>query len=103
MTTGARRGEICGLRWSHVDLDHATLTIRRMGKPADDKSPYRRIAADLRGAIESGVLQPGDPLPTEEALADRYGVANQHRPPSPLRTDHPQARQGRPRKRAVVA
>ena len=29
MTTGMRRGEICGLRWSHVDLDHAVLTIRR--------------------------------------------------------------------------
>ena len=29
MTTGARRGEICGLRWSHVDLDLETITIRR--------------------------------------------------------------------------
>ena len=29
MTTGARRGEICGLRWSHLDLDHAMITIRR--------------------------------------------------------------------------
>src|SRR5918998_728432 len=28
MTTGARRGEICGLRWSEVDLDHAMITIR---------------------------------------------------------------------------
>jgi hypothetical protein len=30
MTTGARRGEICGLRWSHMDLDHAMITIRRI-------------------------------------------------------------------------
>ena len=45
------------------------------GKPVDNNSPYRRIAADLRGAIESGILQQGDPLPTEKALADRYGVA----------------------------
>ncbi len=29
MTTGVRRGEVCGLRWSHVDLDHAMITIRR--------------------------------------------------------------------------
>ena len=29
MTTGMRRGEICGLRWSLVDLDQAVLTIRR--------------------------------------------------------------------------
>jgi integrase len=29
MTTGARRGELCGLRWSHVDLTNGVLTIRR--------------------------------------------------------------------------
>lgn len=29
MTTGARRGELCGLRWSHVDLPNGVLTIRR--------------------------------------------------------------------------
>ena len=29
MTTGARRGEICGLRWSYVDLDHDLVIIRR--------------------------------------------------------------------------
>jgi integrase len=27
-TTGARRGEICGLRWNAVDLDQARLSIR---------------------------------------------------------------------------
>lgn len=36
---------------------------------------YERIAADLRGAIDSGILVSGDPLPTEKALAARYGVA----------------------------
>lgn len=29
MTTGARRGELCGLRWSHVDLPTGVLTYRR--------------------------------------------------------------------------
>ena len=29
MTTGARRGELCGLRWSHLDLDSETVSIRR--------------------------------------------------------------------------
>ena len=44
--------------------------------PSDeDLQSYRRIAADLRGAIGSGILAPGDPLPTEKALAERYGVA----------------------------
>jgi len=28
-TTGARRGELCGLRWDHADFEHATLTIAR--------------------------------------------------------------------------
>ena len=38
-------------------------------------SPYSKIANDLRGAIESGVLHPGDALPTVKELAGRYGVA----------------------------
>jgi integrase len=29
MTTGARRGEQCGLRWKHVDLEHGVLTYHR--------------------------------------------------------------------------
>lgn len=29
MTTGARRGELCALRWSSVNLESGTLTIRR--------------------------------------------------------------------------
>ena len=27
LVTGARRGELCGLLWSHVDLDKGTVTI----------------------------------------------------------------------------
>jgi hypothetical protein len=29
MVAGARRGELCALRWAHVDLDASGLTIRR--------------------------------------------------------------------------
>jgi integrase len=29
MTTGARRGEMCALRWLHLDLDKELITIRR--------------------------------------------------------------------------
>lgn len=29
MTTGARRGEICGLRWSHLDLTTGIVSVRR--------------------------------------------------------------------------
>lgn len=41
----------------------------------EDDSPYRRIAADLQGAIISGVLPSGEPLPTVADLAARYGVS----------------------------
>lgn len=35
----------------------------------------RRIAEELRTAIETGQLAPGDKLPSERALADQYGAA----------------------------
>ena len=53
-TTGARRGELCGLRWTDVDLDLATLTIARSISDADKEVTVketktrqaRRIALD---------------------------------------------------------
>jgi integrase len=53
-TTGARRGELCGLCWSDIDLDLATLTIARSISDAnhlvatkDTKTHQaRRIALD---------------------------------------------------------
>lgn len=36
---------------------------------------YHRIASDLRRAIDSGELQPGAQLPTEQELAARYDVS----------------------------
>lgn len=36
---------------------------------------YRSIAADLKAMIESGELRPGDLLPSEAVLAERYGVS----------------------------
>jgi DNA-binding GntR family transcriptional regulator len=41
----------------------------------EDLKPYERIAADLRGAIDAGILTHGDPLPPEKILAARYSVA----------------------------
>ena len=37
-TTGLRRGELCGLRWSDIDLDAGTLHVRRSVKRALDDS-----------------------------------------------------------------
>jgi integrase len=28
MTLGTRRGELCALRWTHVDLGNSVVTIR---------------------------------------------------------------------------
>jgi GntR family transcriptional regulator len=47
------------------------------GKPGTggERLPSRRIAADLRAAIESGELTAGQKLPSERELAARYGTA----------------------------
>ncbi|HEY4007810.1 MAG TPA: tyrosine-type recombinase/integrase [Pseudonocardia sp.] len=42
----------------------------------EENSPYQRIAADLRGAITSGILCPGDYLPTLTDLIARYAVSH---------------------------
>ncbi len=54
MTTGIRRGEVCALRWRHVDLDGETIEIRRaytlhkgVGVEKDTTThQMRRIALD---------------------------------------------------------
>jgi DNA-binding GntR family transcriptional regulator len=53
--------------------------VRLPGAPAADSGStppqYRRIAAELRADIAAGTLRPGDALPSEAALMERYGVA----------------------------
>ncbi|WP_327314815.1 GntR family transcriptional regulator [Streptomyces sp. NBC_01235] len=43
--------------------------------PSLNQPPSRRIAEELRAAIEAGHLAPGDKLPSERALAQEYGAA----------------------------
>jgi integrase len=65
--TGARRGEICGLRWSHVDLKRGLLTLpatshktgRKTGKPRTIHLPaaaQQIIARQPEGAPDSFVF-----------------------------------------------
>jgi len=44
---------------------------------SDGRTTWRDIAADLRGAIERGEVRPGEQLPTQSQLIQRYGVASQ--------------------------
>ncbi len=43
----------------------------------DPRSPSRQIADDLRTAIRDGEIKPGERLPSERDLVDRYGIAPQ--------------------------
>lgn len=43
--------------------------------PDDPRPPYQQVAAGLRAAIKTRKLEPGDKLPSQNELAERYGVA----------------------------
>jgi DNA-binding GntR family transcriptional regulator len=42
---------------------------------ADATPAYKQIAGDIRGRIKSGEYAPGDRLPSNRALSERYSVA----------------------------
>jgi DNA-binding GntR family transcriptional regulator len=42
---------------------------------SDHEAKYQQVADRLRGAIQSGELRPGEALPTEKQLAERYRVS----------------------------
>jgi DNA-binding GntR family transcriptional regulator len=50
------------------------VVVSSTGAPGRAVPQYQSMAADLRAMIESGNLAPGDILPSESALAERYGV-----------------------------
>lgn len=58
-----------------VAFSPATTSASDAIEDAEPDSPYKQIAADLRGAIACGALRPGEPLPTVEQLKDRYEVS----------------------------
>src|SRR4051812_6033140 len=43
----------------------------------DPRTPSQQIANQLRAAILTGKLKPGDKLPSQPDLATRYGVARE--------------------------
>jgi integrase len=62
-----------------ISLDPVTADppADRSMSPSDDdrQAPYQKIAADLRGAIGCGAIQPGEALPTIKELCARYAVS----------------------------
>jgi GntR family transcriptional regulator len=54
------------------------VTSRDLSAPDDGiRDRQQQIASDLRAAILAGDLQPGDRVPSTDALIRRYGVTNQ--------------------------
>ncbi|MGO1049210.1 tyrosine-type recombinase/integrase [Crossiella sp. CA198] len=55
MTTGARRGELCGLRWWHIDLDNAVIILEKAMRGRREKDTkthqHRRIALDAETVL----------------------------------------------------
>ncbi|WP_188194876.1 winged helix-turn-helix domain-containing protein [Nonomuraea sp. SYSU D8015] len=59
-----------------VETVHAKGTyVTEHGKVSPPVPPSRRLVQDLRDAITSGRLKPGDPLPSEQELMEEYGLA----------------------------
>lgn len=50
------------------------MVSRRSG-PSKTSPLYTRVASTLRDQIESGEMRPHDPVPSERALSERFGVS----------------------------
>ena len=59
VTTGCRRGELCGLRWSDVDFDSRTLTVARSISDAAGVVEVKgtKTHAIRRLALDAGTLE----------------------------------------------
>jgi len=58
LTTGLRRGELCGLRWSDLEPDVATLTVRRQRVVEEPTSRVREKPPKSHNGNRSLVLDP---------------------------------------------
>jgi DNA-binding transcriptional regulator YhcF (GntR family) len=47
-----------------------------MVNPGDPRSPYRQVADALRAEIISGALRPGDPIPSNTTIMDRFKISS---------------------------
>jgi integrase len=68
-TTGARRGELCALRWAHVDLEAAELLILRNLFQAAG----RLVEKDTKTHAARRLTLPGRPTTYASRLGDAPG------------------------------
>lgn len=96
MTTGARRGELCALRWQHVDLDNGVLTLRRSAyvdengelREKDTKThQQRRVALDAETVVVLREL-------FERYLARLAALGMRHRPDAHVFSPEPDHSRG---------
>jgi integrase len=57
-STGMRRGEACGLRWSNVNLDEDEVTIERVATVVDGIGKYMKEYPKTRGSIRTIKIDP---------------------------------------------
>jgi GntR family transcriptional regulator len=81
-TLSTRPYALCSATYRHVAVYSASVQVRylvTMDAPDIDYRgelpPHRQIAAWLTARIQSGDLQPGQPVPSEKELTDTFGVA----------------------------
>ncbi|MFF7976541.1 GntR family transcriptional regulator [Streptomyces sp. NPDC007905] len=55
-----------------MDPEHASASGRK--RPQRSRTSHREVADELRARIRSGVLRPGQRMPTQAKLADEFGV-----------------------------
>jgi integrase len=77
MTTGARRGELCALRWWDVNYDAELLTIARSYVPVG----RRLIHKDTKTRQRRRIAQSPESIAVLEAHHDRATAAKTRSPP----------------------